>query len=451
MLVAIVATIIFISLITTIIVLLKFNSGKMSKDYSGDSVISEKERKNIIKDINRRLAANPKDTGALKTLAELYFDSEEYNKAMRSYQLLIEHGEVFGSIEQGQINLKYGLSAMHCKNWTEAYQALMISRGITPDDYEVNLGLGQIEFHRGNYSRSINFLRTALQYKPLDPNALKYIGQSYFKAKRYGEAIPHLKKALETFGTSPELLYAFARCEYESSHMDSAQSAFTQILNDPEWGPNSALYSGTIYAKKQDWDGAEAAYSIGLKHTNISNELALELRYRLAETHYKLLSIDKALELYKEIYSMNPYYKDTEFRITQCSLLNSNKNLQTYLFASTNDFIQLARKIISSLFPHTKIEINDVNFAKTDYMDFQATITSKRGEEIVLLRFLRTENPVGELFIREFHGQIKEVHSDRGICIGHTSFSVEATRFVEARLIELYGKEELLNILKSIS
>jgi len=69
-----------ISALVALSVGFKSSSDKKKKNESKSTI---KDRETIIKDANRRLAANPKDTVALEALADLYYQEGEYRKAMR--------------------------------------------------------------------------------------------------------------------------------------------------------------------------------------------------------------------------------------------------------------------------------------------------------------------------------------------------------------------------------
>ena len=225
---------------------------------------------------------------------------------------------------------------------------------------------------------------------------------------------------------------------------------FRQLRSDPKWGPSSALHSGSIFARKQDWEEAVADFQIGLKHENVDSELQLELKYHLAEAYSKIGNIDMALAFYNDIYMISPGYKDIEYRISQYKELNSNKNLQVYLLAPINEFITLIHKLAQAVFPKAKVDVLDVNFKRSDYIDLLANVVTQKRENLVLFRFMRVEGPVGELYVRDFYGQVQELHTKRGIYFAPGRFSVEAVQFVEARLIELWDREALLRILKTV-
>ena len=424
------------------------SSGEKKKKAASKSTV--KDRETILKEANRRLAANPKDPVALKALADLYYSEGEYKKAMRTYQLLLDQAGMSPDMDEGQLNLRYGLSAMHCEAWGEAYKGLMIARGKNPEGFEVNANLGKLEFMRKNYDKTVGFLQKVLRVQPDHPDSLKFLGQSLYRLKRYSEAVPYLRQAVAVRPEDKESLYALARCQYEIPQFDMAQKIFRHLRSDPKWGPNASLYSGTIYSKKREWEEAATDFQIGLRHENVSGELQLELKYRLAEAFNQTQRIDRALALLNEIYEVSPGYKDVSTQIKRYRELNSNKNLQTYLLAPTNEFIALCRKMTQAVFPKARIKVNDMNLQKTEYVDLLTEIKTAKWEDIVLFRFMRTEGQVGELFVRDLYSHSKELHAGRGFCFTAGTFTSEAVRFVEARLIDLVDKPALMKVLKSI-
>ncbi len=423
---------------------------KTSRDRKKRSRSSVMDREAIIKDANKRLASNPKDPIALESLANLYYEEGEYKKAMRTYQLLIDQTSSSPELNEGELNLRYGLSAMHIESWTEAYKGLMIARSKNPEGFEVNANLGRLEFMRKNYVKTVGFLKRALRVQPDHADSLKYLGQSLYRMKRYSEAIPYLRQAVAARPEDKESLYALARCQYEIPQLEMAQKIFRHLRTDPRWGPNAALYSGTIFAKKREWEEASMDYQIGLRHENVTGELQLELKYRLAEAFNQTQHIDRALAILNEIYEVASGYKDVSVQIKRYRELNSNKNLQIYLLAPNNEFIALCRKLTQIVFPRARIKVNDMNIRQSEYVDILTEVKTNKWEDIVLFRFMRAEGQVGELFVRDLYAHSKELHAGRGFCFTAGSFTSEAVRFVEARLIDLIDKPALMKHLKSI-
>jgi restriction endonuclease Mrr len=57
---------------------------------------------------------------------------------------------------------------------------------------------------------------------------------------------------------------------------------------------------------------------------------------------------------------------------------------------------------------------------------------------------------VGELIVRDFHSHLKEVKAGKGLCLTVGTFSEEAKRYTEARLIDLIDKEKMAAILNTV-
>lgn len=438
------ALIFFIIVIAVIVVV------SMMKGKSEDRVIG-KDREALLKDANKRLSSNPKDPKALMTLAEIYYNDREYKKAMKTYHVLLDLCGMNPDLDEIMINLRYGLSAMASEVYSEAYKSLLIARQQRPDLFEVNANLGKLEYMRKNYEKAVSFLQRALQVQPDHSNSFKYMGQSLYKLKRFKEGLGYLKQTVAASPDDKESLFALARCHYELGQSDLAVKIFTHLRPDPVWGPHAALYSGTIHSKKASYEQAAMDFEIGLKHENIQQELKLELQYRLAQTFNQNNNIPRALELLKEIKRVNSDYKDVSSMVSKLSELNSNQNLQVYLMAPVSEFISLCRRVITIIFPNVKVKVADITVQKSEYVDILADIKAQKWEDVILFRFIRSEGKVGELFIRDLYARTKEVHAGRGFCITAGLFTPDSAKFVEARLIDLIEKQELLKLLRQVS
>ena len=92
----------------------------------------------------------------------------------------------------------------------------------------------------------------------------------------------------------------------------------------------------------------------------------------------------------------------------------------------------------------------DVTVQKSEYADILAEISTKKYEDLVLFRFVRTTGSIGELLLRELYTRSKEMKAGRGFCLTAGDFTDGARQFVEARLIDLVEKEDLLKRLNKL-
>ncbi|MDR0452770.1 MAG: restriction endonuclease, partial [Treponema sp.] len=158
----------------------------------------------------------------------------------------------------------------------------------------------------------------------------------------------------------------------------------------------------------------------------------------------------KALGHLRDIQAVSPGYRDTAVLIGKYQELNANKNLQIFTLAPSADFVALCRKIVMTYYPRAKVKITNISVTKNDWADILAEIDTPKWSDLVMFRFIRTPGMIGEIIVREFHNHLKEVKAGKGICITVGSYTEEARRYTEARLIDLIEKEKFSAILNNV-
>ena len=412
--------------------------------------LNPKDKAHILKDANRRLASNPKDVDALAALGQLAWEEQNWERALKLYEALTEAGAGNPEVDEFMANSRYGLAALRLNRFDEAYKGFAVARTIKQDDFEVNFNLGYLEFQRRAFEKAVVLLKQASQQNPEHPLMLRYLGHSYFKVKAYREALAVLRKAIDLQPDDKESLFAAAECYYELGNLDQALKIFTHLRADPQLGPSAALFAGTVHLNQRQSERAVEDFEIGLRHQNVKVETVVELKYRLAAAYLKTQDIAKAVSLLNDVQAMYPNYKDVPALLAKYKELNSNRNLQAFLLGSTSDFVTLCRKIALSFFPKAKVKITDISVQGNDWADVLAEVETTRWQDVVLFRFIRSQGTVGELSVRDFHARVKDVKAGKGYCVTAGTFSDEARRFVEARLIDLIEKQSLMNLLNTI-
>jgi len=69
---------------------------------------------------------------------------------------------------------------------------------------------------------------------------------------------------------------------------------------------------------------------------------------------------------------------------------------------------------------------------------------------MILFKFFRGTSKIGHLAVLEFYEKVKELKTKRGICLTNTEFSTDAVSFAEGRVLDLYEKEKLLNLVTKV-
>jgi tetratricopeptide (TPR) repeat protein len=325
-----------------------------------------------------------------------------------------------------------------------------VARTIAQDNFDVNFNLGFLEYQRKQYEKAVVLLKQAVQQNGEHSLALRYLGHAYVKTHAYKEALLVLKRAVDLDPEDKESLFAMAECFYEIGNLDQSLKIFTHLRADPVLGPQAALFAGTVHLNQKLTDKAVQDFEIGLKHPDIKIETAVELKYRLAAAYLKSQEIGKAVACLNEVLALAPNYKDVPALLAKYKELNSNRNLQTYLLGATSEFVTLCRKIVLMFFPKAKVKITDISVNKNEWADILAEIETSKWQDIVLFRFIRSSGTVGELMVRDFHARVKDVKAGKGLCISGGGYSDEAKKFVEARLIDLIEKPQLMMLLNTI-
>lgn len=409
-----------------------------------------KSRDAIVKEASRKLSQNPKDAEALSALGDVYYKDEAWDKAFKTYETLIDLCASNSELDEFEINMRYGLAALKLGRAEEAYKGLVIARTLNQSNFEVNYNLGFMEFSKRNYEKAIQLLQQARTQDPEHPATLRYLGHAHFRIKQYREALALLRKAIDLVPDDKESLYAVAECYYELNQTEQAIKIFTHLRPDPVMGPNASLFAGTIHLNQHQYQKAIMDFEIGLKHENLKPEVAVELKYRLAMAYLKQQEIGRALGFLRDIQATVQNYKDVPSLVAKYQELNANKNLQIFLMAPTGDFVTLCRKMVLNFFPRAKVKIVDISVQKNEWADILAEVETRKWQDLVLFRFIRTQGQIGELILRDFHSRIKDLKAGKGYCMTTGTFTDEAKKFVEARLIDLMEKEKISKILDSV-
>ncbi|HOT59460.1 MAG TPA: tetratricopeptide repeat protein, partial [Spirochaetales bacterium] len=408
------------------------------------------DKPQILKEANRRLAQNPNDVEALFMLAELYFDEQEWEKALKLYENLNRLGETNSEIDVFEVSKRIGLCCYRLGKNDDAYKAFTIAKTGKPDDFEINYNLGVLEYMKKNYEKALPLLKQAYAANNEHIMSLRFLGLCLFKVKQYREALSIIKKVLEQQPDDKESLFAMGECFYENNQMDQALRILSHLRVDPDFGPAAALFSGTIYMNQRQYKKAIVDFEIGLKHKTIAPEILVELKYRMAVAYLQESEISRAVQLLHEVMQIAPGYKDVEALYNRYKELNSNHNLQVYLLSPVSEFINLCKKIITYLYSGAKIKINDIYAQQSEFVDIFIEVETPKWADFVLIRFIRSSGVTGEFLVRDLNTRMKDMKAGRGLCISAGQFSEEAQKFVEVRLIDLYSKDKLMKILTSI-
>ena len=409
----------------------------------------QKTRAQILKESTRKLAQDPHNPDALIALGDLYFNERAWDKAFPIYETQMGIAPAHKEIDVFKAALRHGICAVKLDKIPEAFKGLSTAVQINPNDFEVNYYLG-IAFYKNNeFEKAVPRFKKVIVVKPEASGIKSPLGLSLYKAKHYKESLPYLKRALDENPENKEALFAMADGMNESGYGDKAMKVFMHLRPDPEFGAKACLAAGMYHLKTGESEKAIQDFEIGLKHQNATPEISIETRYRLSLAYFAIKAIGKGIEQLQSIQAINPQYKDVPQLLARYSELNQNKNLQTYLMASSSDYVALCRKIVLKFYQKAITKIVDIS-VKPENIEIIVSVEFARSEETHIFRVYRTTGAVADLYVREFHSRVTEAKADKGICITAGLFSEEGRKYAEGRPIDLVDKTGLIKILKKI-
>jgi tetratricopeptide (TPR) repeat protein len=404
----------------------------------------------VIREASRRLAEDPRDVQALQDLADIAFDEQDYPNSYKYYRSLVSMCGANPDIDEFEVNLRLGQSAFKLKKTEEAHKHLLVARTLRQDEFEVNFNLGVMEYTQKNYQKASGYLGIARSQRLDDVATNRYLGHSLYTLKNYREAIEVLQRVLDFEPEDKKAQFVLAKSYYALKQSDQALQIFSRLRTDPEIGAISALHSGTLNIHAKKYATALEDFDIGIRHENVPQPIFVELKYRMGEANLKLGELSSAIKLWKEINTLRPDYKDVSEKIGQYQEVNTNKFLQTFLMAASSEFTTLCRRIATRYFANSNTKLINISLRKGEYADILAHVRTAQWEDQVLFRFVRSQGAIGELLLRDFYAHTKEVRAPRGVCVTAGTFSEQAREFVEARMIDLVAKENLIKILKKM-
>lgn len=428
-----------------ILLSLIFGSKNKVKKSGGRS----KERQSIVRDATKKLTSDPHNVPALTELSNLYYKEHNWQGAYPLYATLVNLSSTRVGINLAEVKLRYGVCAANLSKHQEALKALLEARKLNSDVFDVNFYLGKVLVEQKEYEKAIPLLKKAITINNDVPECYGLIGKAYYLSKRYKESLPYLRRALDSNPEDKDLLFSMADALNESGTPDRAIKVFMHLRPDPVYGAQSCLAAGIYHTRCNQNEAAIKDYEIGIKHENAPQDLLLNIKYRLSQCYIKANNMTASLSLLKSIQLISPNYKDVPALITKYQELNQNSNLRTYMIGTSNEFVALCRKIVSTFFKKSRTKVIDINVS-SDYAELLTEINTDKWQDVITFRFYRSTGSTGELYVRDFHAKIRDEKAGRGICFTAGVFSDEARKYIEGRPIDLIEKTQLAKILSSL-
>ena len=247
--------------------ILKNKDQAVALEQENRQVKSEDVADRLIRDYELRIEADPKNMKLLRSVAELYTQKKDFDRALNYYEKIVAaEGTSDSSLEKTIIDTKIR-KLDHTLSQLDA----------TAPDYNERAAVLKAE-------RDTFFLEECKRRAEKYPNDLQIrfeLGQLYFKTGKVGEAIQELQKA----------------------------------QNNPHRKLQAMSLLGQCFAKRGMNDLAARTLQNALKEKLTFDDEKKELIYALGSVLEKMGKADEAIEQFKQIYEVDIGYKDVSAKV----------------------------------------------------------------------------------------------------------------------------------------
>jgi len=228
---------------------------------------SEDTAARLIREGEARLKTDPNNLKLVRSLAELYTEKNEFEKALSYYD--------------------------------------RIKASDVGNDPSLDQKIAETK------SRKFDF-----QISKLDPNADDYSDQvALVQAEKQAYQIAECQKRVEKFPTDLQIRFEMGRLYFEAGKISEAIQEFQKARANPHREAATLNYLAQCYAKRNMFDMAARALQDALKKKLVFDEEKKELTYNLGTIFEKMGKKEEAIEQHKQIYEIDIGYKDVAAKV----------------------------------------------------------------------------------------------------------------------------------------
>ena len=247
--------------------ILKNKEEAVSLEQENRQVKTEDVADKLIRDYELRIEADPKNLKLLRSVAELYVQKKDFDKALSYYQKIIgSEGTTDSSLEKA-----------------------VIDTTIKKLDHELSL---------------------------LDPQAPDYVEQTNrLKAERDQFFLEECKRRAEKYPNDLQLRFELGQLYFKTGKIGEAIQELQKAQNNPHRKVQSMGLLGLCFASRGMNDMAARKLQDALKEKLTFDEEKKELIYALGTILEKMGKADEAIEQIKQIYEVDIGYKDVAAKV----------------------------------------------------------------------------------------------------------------------------------------
>jgi tetratricopeptide (TPR) repeat protein len=305
-------------------------------------------------------------------------------------------------------------------------------------------------FNANNNDKAAAYLKKSVSCNNKYGQSYYFLGQIYYRMGNYQEAKQMFLESIKLEQNSYRSHYFLGLVLRQLGDYEWAVKEFEVAQRDDDIKVKCFLAKGTCFLEREHLPKAVIEFERGLKFAKRGSDTELNLRYFLAEAQEKMRDLHSAISNWEKIAEVNRNFRDVQDKLKSYSEFRQDDSIKDFMIAGLAQFEHLTRKICESM----GLMILDIDIISDTEIEIIATETegkwrnTRRSNRII--RIIRTTDTVTDKLLRKINENMKPKNATRAIIISTGEFSQAAVDFSNTRPIELYGKSELVKLLRSV-
>ncbi|HON78608.1 MAG TPA: tetratricopeptide repeat protein [Spirochaetota bacterium] len=413
-------------------------------------MIEAGQTKLAIKKLNEIVEKDDRDAYAHYLLAEAYFKENNIQYAILEYRQVLKLGKFSDKVNE--VNIRSRLAKIYIQRNAvdDAKKEFLILTKLDPGNYENYYQLGVIYFNAEMHEKSIPYFKKSISSNNKISQPYYYLGQIYYRVGNFPDAKQMFLESIKIDQSNYRSHYFLGLVLRQLGDYEWAIKEFEIAQRDEDIKIKCFLAKGTCYLEREHYPKAVVEFERGLKFSKRGSDTELNLRYFLAEAHEKMRDLHAAITNWEKIAEVNKNFRNVQEKLKSYSEFRQDDRIKDFMIAGLAQFEHLTRKIVESM----GLMILDIDIISDTEIEIVATETegkwrnTRRSNRII--RIIRTTDTVTDKLLRRIHEAMKPKNAIRALIISTGDFSQSAVDFSNTRPIELYGKSELVKLLRTV-
>ncbi len=410
-------------------------------------MIEAGQTRQAIKKLTDILEKDDRNSYAHYLLAEAYLKEGNVKFAIVEYRQVFKYGRYDNEMKESDVRKKLAKLYMDQGQIEDAKGEYLLLTKLEPDNYQNYFELGSIYFRGNALDRATTFFKKSIALNQQDGQSYYYLGQIYYQNNLFPDAKQALLEAIKLEPANYRAHYFLGLVLRQLGDMEWAIKEFEIAQKSEELKVKCFLAKGSCHLQKGMIQKAMQEFERGLKFARKGSDTELGLRYYLAECCEKTRDLHSAIYQWEKIIEVKPNFRDVQAKLKNYAEFRQDDRIKDFLISGLSQFEHMSRKIVEAM----NFAINDITIISDTEIEIIASESEGKWRNTRatnrIIRLVRSTDVIQEKSLRALHESMKAKNATRIIVITTGEFAQSAVDFANTRPIELYGKNELINML----